>query len=268
MKKTAQIIRGIIYYLFGVFDDFLNIKVPDIVVICYHGIGIDDWQYNISLEEFKKQVDVILKLRTPMSLSQLTEYIQGKRKIEKPSFVITFDDGYKNVLNCLEYLKNKDIKPGVFLLSNEDGVNRSEMGNSLELLTSKDVSNLVSAGWEIGSHGATHQDFSCLSTDEITKEIKVSKSDLEKNLVTEVQYIAYPKGRYTNSILDEVKQAGYKLGLTMDDSFISRQTNPLLVPRIGVDKSHKIYEFKGSFSPTVIKLRHLLKKININKIYG
>ena len=50
----------------------------------------------------------------------------------------------------------------------------------------------------------------------------------------------------------------------MNDGMISKNSDPLLLPRVGVDASHSFNEFKMLFSPSVIWFRSLLKILHIN----
>lgn len=268
MKYLAQLIRRIVYVSIELFDRIFSNEVPIVVVLCYHGIGKSEWQYDVSIENFIKQIELLLKTRKPIKLADLYEYLSGRKNIAQPSFVLTFDDGYKSVMIAREYLNKKKITPCLFLISNLENVNRGELGTGSQFLSLSEIKKIVRDGWEIGSHSATHSDFNGLTSSDALFEVGESKKKIERDTSTKVKYFAFPRGRYTDSILKKVKGAGYKLGLTMDDSLISRHTNLLKVPRIGIDSSHQLVEFKGTFTPSVIKLRKFLKKYNLNNIYG
>ncbi len=268
MKQLAQLIRRVIYTFLELLDRVFSVEIPKVIILCYHGIGKSGWQYDVSFENFTKQIDLLLTVRKPIQLADLYSYLNGNKDILYPSFVITFDDGYKSVMLAREYLNSKMITPCLFLISHVENVSRDELGTESPFLTPNNIKELIGDGWEIGSHGAMHPDFNKITSNEALFEINESKKKLEKSTNSEVKYFAFPRGRYSNSILEKVKMSGYRLGLTMDDSLITTLTNPLKVPRIGIDNSHQLIEFKGTFTPSVIKLRKFLKKYNLNNIYG
>jgi peptidoglycan/xylan/chitin deacetylase (PgdA/CDA1 family) len=259
-------IRKAVYLTVGTINQLIPNYRTRIFILCYHGIGEDDWTYSVNKATFKKQINYLIsKKYNFISLSQVAQYLNGKFEISKPSVVITFDDGYKDILDIKNYIKKNNIKPTLFLLSDTKNANRKELENTREFLNKNEILSLVKNGWEIGSHTATHSDMHTLTDNKIKKEIINSKIDLENMLKIRVNYIAFPKGRYNKKILIAVSKAGYKLGLTMDDSKIDKQINPLALPRIGVDRTHSFQEFQTLFLPLVIKTRGLLKGLGYGK---
>jgi peptidoglycan/xylan/chitin deacetylase (PgdA/CDA1 family) len=214
----------------------------------------------VRLEEFKKQIAYLQQNFQIISMNDVEEYLEGKKKIIKPSVVITFDDGYKNVLETKEFLKNNTISPTLFAIADSDNANRAELETNLPFLSNSDLEGLIKNAWELGSHSLTHPNFKNMDTDEIKREIYNSKKVLEKTLGTKIKYIAYPKGKYDKAILKEVADSGYELGLSMDDALISPSTNRFIIPRVGIDGSHSFTEFKATIRPTAILFRGVVKK--------
>lgn len=262
MKTLSSTIRGYIYRLVSVLD--MGKKGSnDIIILCYHSIAKDQWRFSETFSTLKKQIDHILTVRKPISLEDLEMYLQGKKTLSSPSFIITFDDGYKNILQTIEYFQEKNIQPALFILSNPERANRTELNNNLPFLTISEIKTLKKAGWTIGVHSATHADFSALDMNSLQYEIKDSKTELEQKLSFSLPYFSYPKGVYTDAIVTMIKKSGYSMAVSMDDGFISTKTNPYILPRIGVDATHSFAEFKVLFSPAVIRLRGFLKQTPI-----
>lgn len=254
-----NIIRNIIYNFLYFFENILLIKKPLIAVLCYHNIGDDNWKFSISKSVFKNQINYLLGNREPISLSKLYSHITGEAIINKPSFVLTFDDGCVGVLEVVKFLKSKKITPTMFLIANSQKANRQELNTSIKLLNKHDILSLVKAGWEIGCHSMTHADFSRLKS-KIDEEIIDSKSKLQSDLGINVEYFSFPKGRYDHKIVSKLQNAKYKLAVTMDDGFINKNTNLYKIPRVGIDKTHSFREFKSTISTGSIWFRSLIKK--------
>jgi peptidoglycan/xylan/chitin deacetylase (PgdA/CDA1 family) len=236
-------------------------------VLCYHSVGKSKWKYNVSPAVFKQQIEQLLKTRKPISVEDLAKYLTGKKKIQTPSFLLTFDDGYTNILDLAKYLESKKIKPTVFLLSSPTRANRAELGINLPIMNKSEWKKIQQLGWSIGSHSATHPNFNQLSKSEAFSEIQDSKKILENQLKETISSIALPRGNH-NEIVDEaVKESGYKLCMTMDDGIITANTNPLSIPRIGIDQTHSLTELRYLDSSFVIKVRTVLKKLKVGKFY-
>jgi peptidoglycan/xylan/chitin deacetylase (PgdA/CDA1 family) len=268
MKKLLIFIRQSIIRCLGYLGEMLGVgEKAKIIVLCYHSVGNSSWKYSVSPIVFKQQINELLRTRKPISIEDLNLYLLGKKKITAPSFLLTFDDGYTNILRIAKFLEGKKIKPCVFLLADPGHANRSELGTNLSIATKKDWKKIQQLGWSIGSHSATHPDFSKIGISEAMKEIEESKKVLENTLGQSVSSFALPRGN-RNAIVDQiVKEAGYTMCMTMDDGIITEKTNPFSIPRIGIDQTHSLAELRYIDSTLVVKVRSLLKKMKVSKLY-
>jgi peptidoglycan/xylan/chitin deacetylase (PgdA/CDA1 family) len=248
--------RGIIFNTFGWIDSILG-KKNDLFILCYHAIGNDNWRYGIKRSEIVRQVKWLLKTHSNVSLKDIELHIKGKKHISQPSFAITFDDGYKDILEVKDIFLKMGIKPTVFILADTKNANRKELENNRKFLNKSEIFRLKKSGWDIECHGMTHAFLP--KTESFDREIVEAKKKIKRDMNINTEYIAYPKGGYTQQVLEIVCKAGFKMGLSMDDGVINQNTNIFAVPRIGVDRSHSFKEFKYLFSPTVCKIRGFIK---------
>ncbi len=249
------------YGIIGFLTKILPAKGPRLVVYCYHSIGRDGWRFTVTEENFKKQIDFLLKDADPYSASDLLAYVRGEKKLTKNVFVITFDDGYESVMKIKDLLRQKGIEPIVFLLSAPQKANRAELDNEFSFLSSDQVALLQQSGWSIGCHSETHADFSKLTNAQVVSEVEESKNTLENDLATPIQFFAYPKGQYDDRILVSIKKAHYELGFSMNDGEISTATDRRIIPRIGVDGTHTMRQFVYLASPLAMRTRRVIKKL-------
>lgn len=254
-------IRNIVYGDIGLLNKIFPSKKPRIVVYCYHSVSNDGWRFSVTKEEFERQMKLLLKDKTPLAVRDLPAYISGEKKLQKDAFVITFDDGYADILEVKDFLKENSIYPCAFILSNTKETNYGELTIHKEFLSVDQVHELVQAGWDIGSHSATHADFSKLNDGEIATEVVGSKESLERSLGLKIDYFAYPKGQYTEKIVKNVENAGYKYAFSMNDGYVGEATDRLLIPRVGVDGTHTMKQFPYIALPLAMAFRKVIKKI-------
>lgn len=261
--QSTIMLRRSVYALLGMMHRYIHFQRPDVVVFCYHSIGADSWRFTVSLDRLKHQIETLLTEADPLSISELEQYLDGSLILSRPGFVITFDDGYRDVLNAVDFFREKEIYPIVFVLSKPNAANRIEMENEKPLLNVQELRSLRENGWTIGCHSATHASFEELDSDSMKQEISSAKHELEIALGIPVEYFAYPKGRYTDKTIETVRRAGFKLGFTVEYSPINVSTEKFLIPRVGVDQTHTLSEFLVMSTKIGI-----LFKENVAKIIG
>jgi peptidoglycan/xylan/chitin deacetylase (PgdA/CDA1 family) len=252
--------RKIIYHSLGFIDRVVLRTKNPVVILSYHSISDDNWRFSVTEDHLKEQISYLKQNFDFITIKTLIDYLQGKKKLTHPSVVLTFDDGYKDILKLEPFFKQNKIKPALFILANSKKPNWKELGNKRVFLTKKDIQYLHNAGWTIGCHSATHANLATLSQQELDEEISQAKHALEKQLGFSIPYFAYPRGKYTENVVRLVKAANFQLGLTMDDGIIKPYRDMLTVPRVGIDNTHTFGEFKNTFSPSVVRFRNIIKQ--------
>jgi peptidoglycan/xylan/chitin deacetylase (PgdA/CDA1 family) len=255
--KEHDLLRKAVYSFTHSASSLLGEKY-DGIILCYHSIGDDSWEFSVSLEKFKQQIGYMLKTHEPINLEEFKKYLNGEKKPDKPFFIVTFDDGYKNITKTKDYLKENGVEPILFVLSEPEKVDRYELENELELLSESDVKELEISGWEIGCHSATHSDLVKVSPKELKREVSGAKKRLGEKLGFVVKYFAYPKGRYNNEVKTIVKEAGYDLSFSMDNKVLDKDADKYAIPRVGVMGTHSFEEFKSMIRPFSTKVRGIL----------
>lgn len=254
-----KLLRRIVYLSLGKFDNLFGRK-NKLVILCYHSIDKDAWLFSTSVNDFDKQMSFMKSNYKVVNMRRINSILSGQPKLERPVFAITFDDGYESVLKAEKITSKYGIKPTIFVFPDSKEVDRNILGNRKKLMNDDNLQYLIKRGWEVGSHGLRHVKLSDLNLTEINKEISESKNKIERIINKKVNYFSYPFGNYNSEIVFAVKKAGYSLAVSMDDEIIGVKTNPYILPRVGVNNSHSMDEFKYLSSPSVVWFRGLLKK--------
>jgi peptidoglycan/xylan/chitin deacetylase (PgdA/CDA1 family) len=154
------------------------------------------------------------KLRSLRSAGFVSATLDTVRRPQPNSFVLTFDDGYLNVLtNGLQILARHNVFAIQFLVAgrlgthNEWDVARGEVREPL--MDEVQVREWLSAGHQVGSHGLTHANLKRLSLAAAREEIAGSKKLLEDKFGTPIRHFSYPSGKLSLPVQDLVREAGY-----------------------------------------------------------
>lgn len=156
----------------------------------------------------------------------------------KPSgkVVITFDDGYVNVLeHALEPLARAGFRAIQFLPADLLG-KRNEwdiaLGEAPEpIMSETQIRDWLGAGHEIGSHSLTHPFLTQLSPDRAREEIHASRKKLEDLFGRPVRHFCYPFGDWNDRVRDLAAEAGYETACTTHTGLNAPADSPFTLKR-------------------------------------
>lgn len=137
---------------------------------------------------------------------------------EKKQIALTFDIswGEKRTEPILNILKEKDVKNVTFFLSAPWSKSHPDL-----------VKKIVDSGYEIGSHGYKHDNYSKLSDEEIRKQITTAHSILSEVTGKQPNLIRMPNGDFDKRVLRIANELNYTV--------IQWDTDSLDWKNLGVD---------------------------------
>jgi peptidoglycan/xylan/chitin deacetylase (PgdA/CDA1 family) len=112
------------------------------------------------------------------------------------------------------------------------------------VMTEQQVGRLDELGFEWFSHGVSHAPLTQVSEAEIRRELVESKRRLEQILGHEVTGISYPYGACDDRVARHAREAGYRLGLTIEPVFAGEAADELLVGRTCVSGGDGLPTFR------------------------
>lgn len=150
--------------------------------------------------------------------------------------VITFDDGYVNVLrHGLRPLAEARFTAIQFLVADLLGrCNEWDvpLGEAPEpMMDAAQVRGWLAAGHEIGSHTLTHPRLTKLPREKAREEITASKQKLEDLFGRPVAHFCYPYGDWNPAVGDLVAAAGYRTACTTESGINTPATDPFALRR-------------------------------------
>ncbi len=121
---------------------------------------------------------------------------------DKKVISLTFDIswGEKRAEPILKILQDKGVKKATFFLSSPWSSSHPEI-----------VKKIVDAGYEIGSHGHKHVNYSQLSNEDIRKQIQTAHGVLSEMTGKTPNLIRMPNGDFDKRVLQVANDLGYKV---------------------------------------------------------
>lgn len=137
-----------------------------------------------------------------IDLMEAVEMVRRGEMFSERSFVITFDDGYRNFYRkAFPVLQQFGMSATVFLTVGEtrtsDSATRLPSQNGREMLSWSETREMHASGSiRFGAHTLSHPDLTKLPAGRVESEVVDSKSIIEDALGARVACFAYPYGRY------------------------------------------------------------------------
>lgn len=205
----------------------------DIPILMYHYIRVapanDQLGANLSVspENFDAQMKYLYDnnyqtikladLADPSRQAISRIYFEKKKPI-----VITFDDGYADAYTtALPTLQKYHFIGTFFIIRNFVG--------KTNYLSQSQISKMQKAGMEIGSHTLDHVGLASLPFSTQKKQIFQSKQ--------KASVFCYPFGKYDNTSISLVKEAGYLAAVTTHMGTVNEKSNLFELPRVRIGNS-------------------------------
>jgi peptidoglycan/xylan/chitin deacetylase (PgdA/CDA1 family) len=197
----------------------------------------------ISPARFAQQMDYLAREGyVTLSMDELVAVMQARRPLPPKAVVLTFDDGWRNVLAALPALDRHRFRASFWIVT--DFVRDP---NYLDWAQIKALAR--NPRYEIQGHTQTHpsSDSNNLLTwtrgetpgrslDDVRRELVDSKRILEAHLKRRVHYLAWPLGLFNEAMIQVAVESGYRGLLTTDDGVGNGPgADPLRIRRTGVN---------------------------------
>ena len=205
----------------------------NIPVLTYHSIDETGSPVSITAREFRRQMQSLAA--AGWRTVTLSELMSGHAEGWWPArtFLLTFDDGYRNLLEHALPVAAECSFHGTVFVSTErvggvmTGPGQPSWTPAGPVLDWNGLKAVASAGWSIASHGCTHRALSGLGPADVSRELARSKATIEEKLGLAVTAFAYPYGAVTRTI-ERLAAAHYEAAFGTRLAYVtaaSRATN-------------------------------------------
>ena len=218
-------------------------KIP---ILLYHSISNDNSSMSLNINFFENQMRYLKNNGfETVDFNEIDTRLKSKKQI-----IITFDDGYKDILtNALPILKKYNFKATSFFVTNLIGQNNSwdvkkKSYIKKEIMNPSDILQWISSGMHIGSHSHNHVDLTKISEEKLLYELEFSKKFLEDKFDNKNNIFCYPYGKVNENVHYHTKKFYSKAVTTNRSRYSLKRHNTHLIPRIDMGKnfsSFKLY---------------------------
>lgn len=264
MKKyIVSVLIFVVIIVFSIFGIKAYNDIPHVSVLMYHDMfyknelpekfidkygNIND-NCIITVENFKNQMDYLKKNDYyTLSLDEFYDFVVNGAKIPKKSVLITFDDGRKSsYINAYPILKDNDFHAVMFLVTSKIPDKTSKFNPEKYQRMSYDEINNSRDVFEFASH--THnmheKDPETDTPYLLSKSDEDIKSDLTESLkYVDKPYFAYPYGTFNKTLLNTIKESGFKLAFATTKGKVKTGDNPYCIHRYMVKEKYSMNKFK------------------------
>lgn len=238
--------------------------MPDVLVLCYHAVSERfPAALSVTPEAFERQLALLV--RAGFEGATFEAAVSGPPA--RRTVAVTFDDAYLSVLRLAKPLLDAVgfpatvYAPTAYLDTPDrplswDGIEQwggGEFERELLPMSWDQLRELADAGWEIGSHTATHPHLTALDDDALRRELVESRATVERRLGRPCPTLAYPYGDHDERVVAAAGAAGYAAAGTLPGRL--PRPRPLAWPRIGVYHSDDERRFRMKVSRPMRRLR-------------
>jgi peptidoglycan/xylan/chitin deacetylase (PgdA/CDA1 family) len=179
--------------------------------------------------DFEKQMDWLEERGyEAVTLEQVQEaWYHGATLPPKP-IVLSFDDGYRPQFTFALPTLRKHGWAGL--------LNLKAAGSELY---ESNVKAMIAAGWELAAHTIHHLDLTELGPEELKEEVAGSRKILQEEFNVPVNNFCYPAGKFDETVIKAVEEAGYT-GATTEISGFAEKGKPYELARLEILRSSHV----------------------------
>jgi peptidoglycan/xylan/chitin deacetylase (PgdA/CDA1 family) len=233
------------------------------LVLCYHALS-PDWPADLSVtpDEFARQMELLAaRGYRGVTFADAVRARPGERVV-----AVTFDDAYRSVLeHARPVLDGLGFTASVYVVTGSSGDDRplawpgtdrwlgGPHEHELEALDWHELAELAGAGWEIGSHTATHPRLTTIADRDLDRELSTSRVVIEARVGRPCPTLAYPYGDVDERVVAAARRAGYEAAGALPSALSG--ADPLRWPRIGIYNADRGLRYRLKVAPSVVRLR-------------
>lgn len=217
------------------------------IVLCYHATA-GGWEHQLSVSPDALERQIRLLLARRYRAVPAAELMAGRGRL----FHVTFDDAFRSVHDALPAMERLGVQATVFACTGlADGGRRfpvvklpgdpTPAESDLRTMSWDELRALVERGHEVGSHTVSHPRLTQISDQELGRELRESREQLESELGRRCRFLAYPFGDHDTRVRVAAREAGYEAAFALPGK--ARPFDSFGVPRVGIWRKDGLVRF-------------------------
>ncbi len=221
--------------------------MSDLLTLCYHAVDAE-WPATLSVRPDALERQLTYLVEHGFRGATFTDALRGPRA--RRTLVVTFDDGYRSVLEQAKPILDRLGLPGTLYVPTDwpgrtdpmtwDGIDQwlgTAYEPELRSLDWDQLRGLAADGWEIGAHTCSHPHLPQVDDDHrLEDELTRSKATLERELDAPCASLAYPYGEVDERVRAATARAGYAAACAIPRITTPLGDDPLRWPRTPIHR--------------------------------
>lgn len=186
------------------------------LVLCYHGVS-DSFDHSLAVKPGALEGQLRGLVRRGYRPVTAGDTLNESGRV----LHVTFDDAYKNVFDAVPILQGMNVHATVFACTGfavdgrpldvpETAEAAAESAGDMATMTWDELRSLAEQGIEVGSHTVSHPHLPRLADEELERELRESRTQLEDELGRPCRFLAYPFGDDDERVYRSAERAGYE----------------------------------------------------------
>lgn len=184
---------------------------------------------------------------TAVTLADLLKAWTGREVLPAKPVVITFDDGYKDVMTAAyPVLKKLGLRATVFVITGSVGKPNYVSWEDLESGEREGI-------FDVESHTVHHLNLASLPKPLAIQELRTSKVAIEERLHKPVYALCYPAGSYDPAVEKDAEETGYLVAVTTRPGPASLSQGRYALHRLRISGGERLTNFAAALRSLDIK---------------
>lgn len=253
LTKAAAVLILVTAAAFFALEQYTPEGVP---ILEYHKVNNHDTDpWTLTIDDFAAHLEYLNDQGySTISTEQFARYQIGAFQLPPKPIIITFDDGYMDMLdNMAPLMEEAGMRSTVYMVTNYAGLPG--------YLAWDDLERLKRRGFELGSHTANHIPLTDMEALPAFDEAKYSRLMLWWFAHKRVTAFSYPEGQYDERIVRYLKKNDYLTAVTGEPGYNTKTTSPYHLRRINITRPAR-------YLPKTAGLRIRMARAKLYHIFG
>ena len=227
------------------------------LILSYHSVSDGSSPLKTPPALFREQMAWLAGNARVIPLGEIAERLEAGQPLPERSVALTFDDAFRDFyVHAAPVLSQLGFAATVFVPTSFCGKTNGWPGqpgwvDEQPLMDWVQISELARQGIRFGSHGVTHPDLTRMLPEEVERELRDSRSEIESRTGSPAMHFCYPYGRWNPAVQHVVRQH-YRAACTTSARTLTAAADRFALPRVDAHYLRQPARFRSLFSRSFV----------------